>query len=58
MVIYETCFGEVQKQEGLNKTFKAGRFHSPESTAIKFYIYIYFFFTKMKPDGGKHDYFG
>lgn len=57
MVIYETRFGEVQKQEGLNKTFKAGRFHSPESTAIKFYIYIYFS-TKMKPDGGKHDYFG
>lgn len=32
---YETCFGGVQKQEGLNKTLK-GRFHSFESTAIKF----------------------
>lgn len=51
---YETCFGRVQKQEGLNKTLKGGRFHSLESTAIKFLG----FFAKVKSDGGKHDFLG
>lgn len=34
-----TCFGGVQKQEGLNKTLPAGRFQSLEPSAITFLVF-------------------